>query len=57
MGAKTDSGTDAGYAIVDPDAVDDAYAGSDVPGEFRSLTDAPGIRAACSHPDSGACPL
>jgi mannose-6-phosphate isomerase-like protein (cupin superfamily) len=31
-----------GYAIVDPDAVEDAYAGSDVPGEFRSLTDALG---------------
>ena len=30
------------YAIVDPDAVEDPYAGSDVPGEFRSLTDALG---------------
>jgi mannose-6-phosphate isomerase-like protein (cupin superfamily) len=28
------------YAIVDPDDVDDVYAGSDVPGEFRPLTDA-----------------
>ena len=28
----------AGYAIVDPGDVEDAYAGSDVPGEFRSLT-------------------
>jgi mannose-6-phosphate isomerase-like protein (cupin superfamily) len=28
------------YAIVHPDAVDDLYAGSDVPGEFRPLTDA-----------------
>src|SRR3954470_7930543 len=28
------------YAIVHPDDVDDHYAGSDVPGEFRSLTDA-----------------
>ena len=28
------------YAIVDPDEVRDAYAGSDVPGEFRRLTDA-----------------
>jgi mannose-6-phosphate isomerase-like protein (cupin superfamily) len=27
------------YAIVNPDDADDAYAGSDVPGEFRSLTD------------------
>jgi quercetin dioxygenase-like cupin family protein len=26
------------YAIVDPDAADDVYAGSDVPGEFRPLT-------------------
>jgi mannose-6-phosphate isomerase-like protein (cupin superfamily) len=28
------------YAIVRPDDVDDAYAGSDVPGEFRRLTKA-----------------
>jgi mannose-6-phosphate isomerase-like protein (cupin superfamily) len=28
-----------GYAIVDPDDVEDPYAGSDVPGEFRSLTE------------------
>jgi mannose-6-phosphate isomerase-like protein (cupin superfamily) len=26
------------YAIVNPDDADDEYAGSDVPGEFRSLT-------------------
>jgi mannose-6-phosphate isomerase-like protein (cupin superfamily) len=32
----TESTTD--YAIVNPDDADDAYAGSDVPGEFRSLT-------------------
>jgi uncharacterized cupin superfamily protein len=31
-----------GYAIVHADDVDDAYAGSDVPGEFRRLTDALG---------------
>lgn len=31
-----------GYAVVDPDEVSDAYAGSDVPGEFRRLTDALG---------------
>lgn len=31
-----------GYAIVDPDQVDDPYAGTDVPGEFRRLTDALG---------------
>jgi mannose-6-phosphate isomerase-like protein (cupin superfamily) len=30
------------YAIVDPDAVKDAYAGTDVPGEFRRLTRALG---------------
>jgi mannose-6-phosphate isomerase-like protein (cupin superfamily) len=30
------------YAIVQADDVDDAYATSDVPGEFRSLTDALG---------------
>jgi mannose-6-phosphate isomerase-like protein (cupin superfamily) len=34
------SDTDRGYAIVDPDDVDDSYADSDVPGEFRRLTDA-----------------
>ena len=30
------------YAIVDPDEVGDVYEGSDVPGEFRPLTDALG---------------
>ena len=30
------------YAIVNPDEADDAYAGSDVPGEFRRLTEALG---------------
>jgi mannose-6-phosphate isomerase-like protein (cupin superfamily) len=30
------------YAIVHPDDAEDAYAGSDVPGEFRSLSDALG---------------
>jgi mannose-6-phosphate isomerase-like protein (cupin superfamily) len=30
------------YTIVDPDEVEDAYAGSDVPGEFRGLTEALG---------------
>ncbi len=29
-----------GFAIVDPDDAEDAYAGGDVPGEFRSLTSA-----------------
>jgi quercetin dioxygenase-like cupin family protein len=28
------------YAIINPDAVEDVYAGSGVPGEFRPLTDA-----------------
>jgi mannose-6-phosphate isomerase-like protein (cupin superfamily) len=32
----------SGYAIVDPDDVDDPYEGSDVPGEFRRLTRALG---------------
>jgi quercetin dioxygenase-like cupin family protein len=32
------------YAIVDPDDIDDAYAGSDVPGEFRHVTDALGAQ-------------
>jgi mannose-6-phosphate isomerase-like protein (cupin superfamily) len=31
-----------GYAIVDPDRVEDHYDGSGVPGEFRRLTDALG---------------
>ena len=30
------------YAVVDPDAAEDPYAGSEVPGEFRRLTDALG---------------
>jgi hypothetical protein len=34
----------ADYAIVKPDDADDAYAGSDVPGEFRSLTRELGCR-------------
>jgi mannose-6-phosphate isomerase-like protein (cupin superfamily) len=35
---------DEGYAIVGPDAVENPYEGSDVPGEFRSLTEALGCR-------------
>ena len=31
--------SDGGFAIVDPDEVKDYYADSDVPGEFRRLTD------------------
>ncbi len=34
--------TQSDYAVVDPDTVDDPYAGTDVPGEFRRLTDALG---------------
>ncbi len=36
----TNSDHHAGYAIVDPDDVENPYAGTDVPGEFRSLTEA-----------------
>jgi mannose-6-phosphate isomerase-like protein (cupin superfamily) len=32
----------SGYTIVDPEQVEDHYDGSDVPGEFRRLTDALG---------------
>jgi hypothetical protein len=32
--------TDRGYAVVHPDDVADNYADSNVPGEFRRLTDA-----------------
>ncbi len=32
----------SGYAVVNPDDVEDPYAGSDVPGEFRSLTESLG---------------
>jgi mannose-6-phosphate isomerase-like protein (cupin superfamily) len=34
--------TDRNYVIVDPDDVEDSYAGSNVPGEFRRLTEALG---------------
>src|SRR4051812_47043533 len=34
------------YAIVDPDEVDNPYDGSDVPGEFRNVTEALG----CEQP-------
>jgi mannose-6-phosphate isomerase-like protein (cupin superfamily) len=33
---------ESAYAIVDPDSVRDVYAGTDVPGEFRRLTNALG---------------
>jgi len=35
-----DAETNNGYAIVHPDDVSDTYADSEVPGEFRRLTDA-----------------
>src|SRR3954453_12549234 len=35
-----DSDTRQGYAIVDPDRAENPYEGSDVPGEFRRLTEA-----------------
>ena len=38
----TSSETTHQFAIVNPDDADDAYAGSDVPGEFRRLTSALG---------------
>ena len=38
----TNTETTDDFAIVNPDDADDAYAGSDVPGEFRSLTSALG---------------
>ena len=38
MSKNIDNST--GYAVVDPDEVEDHYAESEVPGEFRSLTDA-----------------
>lgn len=40
MTTKTENTSD--YAIVNPDDAEDAYAGKDVPGEFRSLTSALG---------------
>jgi mannose-6-phosphate isomerase-like protein (cupin superfamily) len=39
MGAQRETRS---YAIVDPDQASDSYAGSDVPGEFRSLTESLG---------------
>jgi len=40
---SSDADSSDGYAIVDPDRLEDAYAGSDdVPGEFRRLTAALG---------------
>ena len=40
MTTNTESTTE--FAVVNPDDADDAYAGSDVPGEFRSLSSALG---------------
>jgi mannose-6-phosphate isomerase-like protein (cupin superfamily) len=42
MTMTTNNDTTIDYSIVSPDEVEDAYAGSDVPGEFRSLTAALG---------------
>lgn len=39
---STHSFKERGYEIVEPDDAADAYEGSDVPGEFRSLTDSLG---------------
>jgi mannose-6-phosphate isomerase-like protein (cupin superfamily) len=39
----TSEGTD-GFAIIDPNKVEDSYDGSDVPGEFRRLSDALGCQ-------------
>jgi len=36
---SSNSDTASGYAIVDPDRVENPYDGTDVPGEFRRLTD------------------
>jgi mannose-6-phosphate isomerase-like protein (cupin superfamily) len=36
--------SESDFAIVDPDEVEDHYAGTDVPGEFRRLTQALGCR-------------
>lgn len=33
---------ETGFAVVNPDEVEDVYAGTEVPGEFRSLTEALG---------------
>jgi mannose-6-phosphate isomerase-like protein (cupin superfamily) len=38
----TNSAKTTEYAVVDPDDAEDAYSGTDVPGEFRSLTSALG---------------
>jgi mannose-6-phosphate isomerase-like protein (cupin superfamily) len=38
----TNTETTSEFAVVNPDDADDAYAGTDVPGEFRSLTSALG---------------
>jgi mannose-6-phosphate isomerase-like protein (cupin superfamily) len=40
----SDNRSSDAYGIVDPDAVGDAYAGSDVPGEFRRVTEQLGCR-------------
>ena len=44
MGREADVSEEADFAVVAADDVDDVYAGSDVPGEFRSLTAALGAK-------------
>jgi mannose-6-phosphate isomerase-like protein (cupin superfamily) len=39
-----DKDTTAGYAVVNPDEVENPYTDSDVPGEFRRLTESLGCR-------------
>jgi mannose-6-phosphate isomerase-like protein (cupin superfamily) len=38
QGMTSNPDSNGGFAIVNPDEVEDRYAGSDVPGEFRRLT-------------------
>ena len=45
------------YAIVDADEAPDVYAGTDVPGEFRRLTDTLQVRAARGDAHRGAAAL
>jgi hypothetical protein len=46
-----------GYRVVDADEAEDAYADSDVPGEFRSLTEAVGAEQLASHRNRGDEPV
>lgn len=59
MTTKTENTPD--FAVVNPDDAEDAYAGTDVPGEFRSLTDALGCTelgvTLISHRNEGEAPV